>query len=134
MMSATESPFVSPENLEWAQAAERGALLVKHCRSCDRNHYYPRPFCPFCFSEGVEYLQVEGRGRIYTFTVNRTQADPRITAYVTLKEGPTLITEIVGAEPNDVHIDQEVFLDFRPSAMGFPAPVFRITDGGGTGQ
>lgn len=126
MMSAAESPFVSPENRAWAEAAERGVLLLKHCRACGRNHYYPRPFCPFCFSEDVEDLAATGEGRIYTFTVNRTQPELRINAYVTLADGPTIMTEIVGADPDAVKIGNEVTLAFRSSAMGFPAPVFQL--------
>lgn len=130
MMSAAESPLAGPENREWALATERGVLLIKHCDACKRNHYYPRPFCPFCFSEAVEDLEVSGVGKIYSFTVNRTQAEPRMNAYVTLEEGPTILTEIVGADPDAVCIDAAVSLEFRASSMGFPAPVFRLTEPG----
>ena len=25
-------------------------LLIKHCSACDEYHFYPRPFCPKCWS------------------------------------------------------------------------------------
>jgi uncharacterized OB-fold protein len=47
-----------------------------------------------------------------------------VHAYVTLKEGPTIMTKIVGADPERIAIGQPVRLSFEPSKMGFPMPVF----------
>ena len=32
-----------------------GKLLIKHCNACGEYHFYPRPFCPKCWSDDVEW-------------------------------------------------------------------------------
>lgn len=124
-MATIESKFITPENREWAEAAAQGRLLVKHCQQCETNHYYPRAHCPFCGSADTEYLPVSGQATIYTFAPNRVSRDLLINAYVTLAEGPTIMTRIVGADPDQLAIGQPVELDFEDSRMGFPVPVFK---------
>ncbi|AEG51466.1 protein of unknown function DUF35 [Sphingobium chlorophenolicum L-1] len=123
-MSELVSPFSNPENAEWAVAATRGELLIKHCRSCGENHYYPRAFCPFCQSADTEFLATSGEGEIYSFAITRVLNPVIVHAYVTLQEGPTIMTKIVGVDPDRIAIGQQVRLGFEPSKMGFPMPVF----------
>ena len=124
-LTLENSPFVAPEQREWAEAAERGVLFIKRCRNCGKPHYYPRFYCPFCQSAETEFVKASGKGEIYTFTICRVPATPIINAYVTLAEGPTIMTRIVDAHPEDVAIGQTVSLVFEPSSMGFPVPCFR---------
>ena len=30
-------------------------LLIKHCNACGEYHFYPRPFCPKCWSDDVDW-------------------------------------------------------------------------------
>ena len=63
---------------------------------------------------------VSGRGTVVGFTVNQHQwlpgfEPPYVIANVALAEDPTvrLTTNIVGCEPDDVHIGQEVAVRFE---------------------
>lgn len=47
-------------------------------------------------------------------------------AYVTLAEGPTLLTSIVGCAPEQVRIGAAVRLAFVPAEDGQPVPVFGL--------
>jgi len=49
---------------------------------------------------------------------------PYVVAYVTLAEGPTMITNIVDCDPNAVKIGQAVRVTFKPSDGGPPLPMF----------
>jgi uncharacterized OB-fold protein len=49
---------------------------------------------------------------------------PYIIAYVTLAEGPTMMSNIVDADADAVRIGQPVTLKFSPSEDGPPLPVF----------
>src|SRR6476620_9036183 len=46
-------------------AARDGKLLIKHCNACDEFHFYPRPFCPKCWSDDVAWAEARG-GRTFT--------------------------------------------------------------------
>ncbi|MFV0472841.1 MAG: Zn-ribbon domain-containing OB-fold protein [Pikeienuella sp.] len=127
MLKAREyvDPVVNLESEPYWRAANEGKLLVKYCAECGEPHSYPRALCPFCMSERTEWREAAGRGRIYSFSVMR-RADPVYAiAYVTLEEGVTMLTNIVGAAPEALRIGQEVELAFGASANGQAIPLFR---------
>ncbi len=118
------SPQVSPETREFWEAAAAGRLLVKHCPDCTRNHYYPRTICPHCFSDRTQWLESAGRGTVYSFTVMRREKEPYALAYVTLDEGVTMMTNIVGCESDAIAIGMRVAVRFVATPEGPPVPMF----------
>ncbi len=107
----------------WA-AANDGRLLLKHCRGCDKAHYYPRPLCPFCMSADTEWKEAAGAGTIYSWSVERRANPPYAIAFVSLSEGPTILTAIVDCVLDSLAIGQPVKLGFE-TREGQPVPVFR---------
>ena len=120
----TTSPDVSPETREFWAAAADGRLLVKNCPDCGRNHYYPRTVCPHCFGDRTRWLESTGRGTIYSFTVMRRAGPPYALAYVTLDEGVTMMTNIVGCEPDAIAVGMRVVTRFVATPDGPPVPMF----------
>jgi uncharacterized protein len=121
-MRRIPKPMVLPETLAYWQAADEGRLLVKRCTACGEHHHYPRDICPFCASEATEWRQATGGGTVYSFST-MGQGDAAFTlAYVTLDEGPTLLTNLVGADAYAV--GQRVRVVFRPSDGGHAVPMF----------
>lgn len=51
---------------------------------------------------------------------------PYAIAYVTLAEGPVMITNIVNSDFEALGIGQKVQLVFKPSDGGAPVPCFRV--------
>ncbi len=125
-MEPSASPFVVPETEAWADAARAGVLLFKRCLDCGQPHYYPRPFCPFCFLERTEFVAAGGTGAIYSYSITRVGGEPYAIAYVTLDEGPTLMTNIVDTPFESITIGAPVSVVFRDGPLGFPAPMFRV--------
>jgi len=107
----------------WDAAAE-GKLLIKHCTACGKAHHYPRPICPFCFSDKTEFRPSSGEGVIYSWSVERRANPPLAIAYVTLPEGVTLMTNIVDADLDKLKIGQKVKVAFRKLDDGPPVPAF----------
>jgi uncharacterized OB-fold protein len=113
------------------KAAGEGRLLVKSCRACGRYHAYPRPFCPYCWSDAVEWVEASGRATLYTFSIVR-QNDlppfrdwlPYVAAVVDLEEGPRMMTNIVDCGVEDVRIGMALEFTTRP-AHDIAVPVFR---------
>jgi uncharacterized OB-fold protein len=118
------APAVSTENEPFWNATAQGKLLVKRCTACGEAHHYPRTLCPFCFSDKTEWTEGSGRGTIYTFSVMRRAAEPYVMAYVTLDEGPTMMTNIVDCDFDALKIGQKVKVVFKPSEGGAPVPMF----------
>ncbi len=106
-------------------AAADGKLLIKHCAACSQYHHYPRALCPFCFSDRTEWTEATGKGTIYSFSVTRRAGPiPFVLAYVTLDEGPTMMTNIVDCDLDAVRIGQHVKVVFKPAETGEKLPMF----------
>src|SRR5215472_17919033 len=121
-------PPVTPETKRFWDAASSGTLLYGWCNACKEPHYFPRSLCPFCFSDNVSWKQASGRATIYTYSImRRDQSKPYVIAYVTLDEGPSLLTNIVDSKIEEVKIGAAVSLVFRQSEGGPPVPFFKLT-------
>ena len=119
------APLPNLETKPYWDAAAEGKLLYKKCAACGEPHFYPRANCPFCFSDRTEWQQASGDGVIYTYSVMRRGApEPYAIAYVTLAEGPTMMTNIVDCDLNGIKIGQKVKVVFKPSEGGPPVPCF----------
>ncbi|WP_444813326.1 Zn-ribbon domain-containing OB-fold protein [Variovorax saccharolyticus] len=116
-------PKPNPETLHYWEAASDGQLLMRRCTQCGKPHFYPRTLCPFCLG-ATAWERVSGEGTIYTFSVMRHSEQPYVIAYVKLAEGPTMMTNIVDCDMDQVHIGQKVRLVFKPSEGGPQIPMF----------
>jgi uncharacterized protein len=120
------SPIVTTETKIFWDAAHDGRLLVPTCTACGKAHWYPRAICPFCGSDKIDWRAASGRGAIYSFSVMRRAKEPYAIAYVTLAEGPTMMTNIVDCDFDTLHCGQPVNVVFAPTADGGPpVPMFR---------
>jgi uncharacterized OB-fold protein len=118
------APPTNPETQPFWDAAARGTLLLKRCTACGELHYYPRVICPFCGSDRTEWSPASGRGTIYSYSVFRRAPIPYAIAYVTLAEGPTMMTNIVDCDLDAIRIGQAVRVSFKPTEGGPPVPMF----------
>ena len=113
------APVPEPEAAPYWAAAREGRLLVQHCARCDAHQLYPRQMCLRCHGP-VTFVEASGRGTIYSFTVIRQNYArpfrdwiPYVVALVDLEEGPRLMTNVVGVDPEDVRIDMPVRARFE---------------------
>ena len=130
-----ESPFPSPpvgaESEVFYAAAREGRFLVPRCSACGRAHWYPRSHCPFC-DGAVAWEAASGAGTIYSFSVMRRAKPVTTIAYVTLAEGPTMLTSLIDCDVDALRIGQAVTLRWAPTQdpAGPPVPCFTPTEGG----
>jgi hypothetical protein len=120
------APVVNVETQAFWDAAKKNRFLIKRCKACDKAHWYPRAICPFCASSETEWVESPGEGVIYTYSVmRRSQTGPYAIGYVTLDEGPAVLTNFLGVAPDALSIGQRVKVRFQPTeGDGPPAPVF----------
>ena len=118
------APRVLPESLAYWQAADEGRLLLKKCRACGQLHHYPRDICPHCLSDDTVWIDAAGSGSVYSFSTMGKGEAAYTLAFVTLDEGPTLMTNLVDAEAKHFAIGQRVKVVFKPSEGGHAVPMF----------
>lgn len=135
MMIIDEMTLVAslPETAPFWEHAEHSVLAFPRCTECEMHFFYPRPFCPRCWSRAVEWLPVSGRGVLSSFViVERAPADavvnaPYVVALVELEEGVRLMANLVDVEPapEALPLDLELEVTFRREPWGVARPVFR---------
>lgn len=119
------APAVSVETQPFWDAARDGRFLIKRCLECGEPHWYPRAVCPFCFSDRTVWEESPGEGVIYTYSVmHRSPTGPYAIGYVTLDEGPAVLTNFVDCDLASLAIGQKVRVRFHETEGGPPVPVF----------
>ena len=116
------SPGIGPDNEAFVAAAKEGRLVLRGCDDCDQTHWYPRAVCPHCMSANTRWKPASGRGTVYSHSTMQRVDPPYTLAYVTLDEGPTMLTNLVGEGP--YRIGMPVQVQFVASEDGTPVPVF----------
>ena len=120
----------------WSKAAE-GVLVVPRCSECNRTFWHPRPRCPHCGSERVEWIRGSGKGAIHTFTIVRQSGDPYFktkvpyaVAMIDLDEGVRIMTNIVDTPLETLAVGMHVEVLFENAGVGVAIPLFRGSRGG----
>lgn len=125
MTRPISAPAVTIESKPFFDAAEQGKFLIKRCTACGEAHWYPRTICPFCHSDQTVWEESPGEGVVYSFSIMRkSPSGPYALAYVTLNEGPNVLTNIVDIAPDDLKIGLKVKVKLQPTEGGPPVPVF----------
>ena len=120
------APEPNPETQAFWDAAREGKLMLGYCRGTQQYFYYPRALSPFTLTDDVELREAKGTGSIYSLSVMRRGKDtPYVLAYVTLDEGPSVMTNIVECDPDTLAIGDRVEVIFTPTEGGPPVPFFK---------
>jgi uncharacterized OB-fold protein len=126
-------PNPDAETKPFWDAARAGRLLIRRCNSCGATTFYPRAFCPKCWSGDVDWIEASGRATLYTWSVVHVndlppfpERVPYVAAIVTLEEGPRMMTNVIGCEFDDLAAGMALRVTYRPISDEPPVtiPVF----------
>jgi uncharacterized OB-fold protein len=131
-------PTIDDGNRPFWDGCAEGVLRLQRCTSCDHLRYPISIVCPRCLSRDACWEDVPGGGEVYSFGVfrhayNEAWRDrvPYVVALVALDAGPTLISTIVDAAPEDVRVGRRVEVTFERVSDEVVVPNFRPADTGG---
>ncbi len=126
-------PQPTPESQEYWDGLKRHELRIQRCRDCTQYYFYPRPFCPHCHSENVEWRTVSGRGKLHTYVIahrgHPAFESPYVIAMVELDEGAKMMTNIVGVEdptPEKLPVDAAVQIVYQDVNDTITLPAFQL--------
>ncbi|MGH7893973.1 MAG: Zn-ribbon domain-containing OB-fold protein [Candidatus Binatia bacterium] len=117
----------------WAHCARR-ELRFQRCGACGRFRHPPRSGCPHCGATDVAWVRVEGRGRVFTYTVVHHAAFPSLAARVPYNvvtvefedaPGIRLITNVLDVRPEDLRIGMAVEVAWDEPTPGVVLPRVR---------
>lgn len=133
-MVVTANPHANGDSVPYFAAAEQGQLLFQRCATCSVVQFPPRHHCASCWSDALEWTRSDGLGQVESFTIVRRaplqqfrDRVPYVIAAIRLREGPRMITTLVGEDALAVAIGDPVSVEFQQDAGGVTLPVFRRT-------
>ena len=125
-------PIPDLETAPYWDAARRHVLMLPRCSGCGHLLFPPKPECPACLTHDVAWVELSGRGTVYTYCVMRVSLvpgydAPYVVAEVALEEEPDVrITSNVVACPIDqVRIGMPVEVTFEDRTPEVSLPQFR---------
>jgi len=129
-MKAGNRPLLQPSRFTrpfW-DACRRGILQAALCKECGHLFLPAGPVCPQCWSADLGACSLSGYGEIAAFTIYRQAYHPDfpvpyVIALIALKEGPRLVSNIVGCAPEEITIGMPVNVRFEPRGE-FVLPLF----------
>lgn len=132
MSVSPPAPRVTDVNRPMYDAAGRGEFVIQRCARCEQFVYYPRPACPYCLSDQIEWVPASGRGNVWSFAIVEHPAHPAfddkvpiVLAAVQLDEGPIMVASVRCA-PSEIRIGGAVHVIYDLRVDDLVVPRFAL--------
>ena len=134
MNDAFQKPI--PAMQPWSEGFWKGTkehkLLIQECNDCKAKIFYPRKYCPECWSANLGWAEASGKAKVYAHTIMMDMVEPKfmgdlpyVLALVDLEEGVRMMTRIVECEPEEVSIGMDVEVVFEDMNDDYALPFFK---------
>ncbi len=101
-------------------------IMGTKCKDCGEVYLPPRPLCPKCIDSEMEWVELEGKGKLEAFTsitvapthmlnAGYTRDNPYVFGIVQLDSGPSisaLILNVDAKKPEDIKIGSPMTVEF----------------------
>ncbi|MEV0685231.1 OB-fold domain-containing protein [Nocardia sp. NPDC050378] len=125
-------PQATPETEFYWNKINKHELWLPRCTTTGKFFFYPKTHSPYVLGGAIEWARVSGEATLYSYNIvhrpvpgfeDRT---PYAIAIVQLKEGPRMMTNIIGIEntPEALQLDMALQVDFE-KRDDVTVPVFR---------
>ena len=124
-------PEITPESEKFWEGCREHKLLIQKCRQCGALRHYPRVMCPKCSSWEVEWVEVSGKGKVYSWAITYQPFHPGFandipyaSVIVELDEGVRLMTNITNVKLEELYIGMPVEVVFEDVTNEISLPKF----------
>jgi len=106
----------------------QGKLMGGKCKKCGKIHLPPRPLCDRCFSKDFEWIQIQPKGKLVTYTIIHVappqfqQMAPYAVGIIQLENDlkiPGMIKEVI-IEQIKIGMDLAVAFETSPTTSQWP--------------
>lgn len=124
---------LDPPTTEWSQpfwqATRERRLVAQRCTACGEWAPTPRPRCPHCWNDDLEWVEPPLEPRLYSWALHHGRGDDadRMVALVDITPGLRVLSNVVGldGDTDELHIDDPLELAWLPLDDGRALPQFR---------
>lgn len=118
------------DNRQYLEGWKQGNLMLQQCCGCRQFVFYPRPMCPHCWSDQLDWIKASGKGVVVSYSlVHRPNhvafADevPITLAEIMLEEGVGMLARVLS---DDIASGMRVeLINDAESVQKYPLPIFR---------
>lgn len=108
-------PTPTPTTQKFWDGLRNREVWIQYSPSSEKWVFYPRILAPGTLVDDLEWRQVSGMGKLYTFTIARKPTAPpwnddlpQLLAVVELDEGPRITSELVNVQEDSIRVDMRV--------------------------
>lgn len=114
----------SPSGRPFWEGLRQGRFLAPRCLTCGELFFPPRPFCPECLGEKLEWQELSGWGTLHSWTelhyARPEFSTPFLLGLIDLEEGVgRIVARIEGASGLELQIGQPVKIEISNVGEGF---------------
>lgn len=112
-------------------AAKQGKLVIQYCKDTGKPQFFPRPVSMANGKRNLEWREVSGRGKVYSYTntfsawPGHEDRVPYLVALVELEEGVRILANLFNVKAEDVKIDMPVKLYWEKLSDDINYPAFQ---------
>ncbi len=105
-------------------------MALQRCSACAKFRYPAAPVCAACFSDESEWVPVSGRAELLSWAIFHRKylpsyPPPHNVIVARLEEGPSMVSNLAGAEPSEGCIGRALQLVYEEDSAGVVLPRFR---------
>ncbi|MGP5163118.1 Zn-ribbon domain-containing OB-fold protein [Arthrobacter rhombi] len=127
-------PAINKDNEFFFASLHDGDLTIQQCGGCEELRHPPVPMCPQCHSLDWSPAVMSGRGTVFSYVVMHHPIVPPfeagyLVAVIELEEGPRVVMNLEGVEPEQVGIGMPVIVTAEKMDEDLVLPVARPEGG-----
>jgi hypothetical protein len=126
-------PVVNEGNRPFWDGANEGRLRMQRCERCRHIRYPIQPHCPKCLATDTEWIDLSGKGEVFSKIVYQRAFHPAFAddvpynvVLIQLQEGPRMFSNVVGSPTDEITVGAAVSVVFEEAADGVAIPRFRL--------
>ncbi len=133
VIAQTPPPVMGLYDVPLWESIRAGELRLQRSRSSGRYLYPPSPVCDQSLADDLEWVPVSGKGEILSWVIFHRKyleayPPPHNVIAVRLQEGPVIISNLQGRQPEASWIGRQVRLVYATMPDGFVLPRFELSD------
>lgn len=111
-------------------AAKNGKLVLQYCKDTGKPQFFPRPVSMANGKRNLEWREVSGRGKVYSYTntwsawPGHEDRVPYLCALVELEEGVRMLVNLLNVKNEDVKIGMPVKVCWEKLGEEINLPAF----------
>ena len=128
-------PLIDNDSSKYWESAKNNKLMLQRTKNSKEYFLYSKQLINNIDESDSEWVEVNGEGKIYSFTIVYAPAGPAfkdetpyIVASIELTEGARIISNIIDADPNNISIGKKVKVVYEKQSEDLTIPKFVIDE------